>query len=400
MKYLVILIGIFFISNASSQVVVDSASVEITNEKALFKVKKQWYNSTINQNKRIEEQLKVIIEAENKNEEQQTIEEVNINVYKSEPKEAFQDSDGDGTADNYDFLYEDRVLDKMISETESESEYESESEQEKKSKRLRGPSQFDSRIELMQLNPLIPEQFMIYQKSQSVAMIIEKEKLNQITKDIYSIDISQKLGTTYSLCPDEAFYNQPIVGAGTAFIFSENSMLTAKHVFERPLSDYVIVFGYQVEQANGVVETLYDASNLYYPKEITFSDTDLDAVVFTVDRDFDRPVLEWEDSSLLSNKQPEIYMIGHPLGLPLKVAVNAGIEDQSHTLYYYTSLDSFQGNSGSPVFNFTTNKVIGILVSGEIDYKFNGNCYYSPSCKIPYCKGEKVIRIEQIVKQF
>lgn len=398
MKYLFILLGLFFISSASSQVVVDSASVELNNEKSIFIDKKEQFNSPIDQNTRLEEQIKAILDAENKkNEKQPSINEVNKNVYKPYlPKKSSSgiEPDGQGVAGSSTAIGEVVVFSKMISVSEVESD------SENKTNRLIGPSQYDSRIELMQLNPSIPWQFILYHKSQSVAMIIEKEKLSQVSKDIFSIDISQKLGTTYKLCPDEAFFNQPIVGTGTAFIFSENSMITAKHVFERPLSDYVIVFGYQIVQSNGVVENLFDAANLYFPQKITYSDVDLDAVVFTVDRNFNRPVLEWEDSTLLSKKQSEIYMIGHPSGLPIKLSLNATIEDASHPLYFYTSLDSFQGNSGSPVFNNATNKVIGILVSGEIDYKFNGNCFYSPLCKVPYCKGEKVIRIEQIVKQF
>jgi S1-C subfamily serine protease len=270
----------------------------------------------------------------------------------------------------------------------------------KNSKRLNGPSQYDSRIELFQLDPNIYWQFVIFQKSESIGMIVEKEKLNQVSKTIYKIDTSQTLGSAYNLCATEAFYKQPIVGSGTAFIYSENSMITAKHVFERPITDYVVIFGYRIIQSDGMVEDYFDAENVYYPKKVLHQVDELDVVEFAVDRKLDRPVLEWEDSSQLSKKNSEIYMLGHPSGLPLKVALNASIQDRSNPLYYYTSLDSFQGNSGSPVFNFYTNKVIGILVAGEIDYQYNGNCYYSPKCKIPYCKGEKVIRIEEVVKQF
>lgn len=269
----------------------------------------------------------------------------------------------------------------------------------KNSKRLNGPSQYDSRIELFQLDPNIYWQFAIFQKSESIGMIVEKEKLNQVSKSIFKIDTSQTLGSAYNLCPNEAFYKQPFVGTGTAFVFSENSMITAKHVFERPITDYVVIFGYRIIQSDGMVEEFFDAEHIFYPKKIMHQDDDLDVVEFVVDRKLDRPALEWEDSSQLSKKNSEIYMLGHPSGLPLKVALNATIEDNSNPLYYYTSLDSFQGNSGSPVFNFYTNKVIGVLVAGEIDYKFNGNCYYSPKCKIPYCKGEKVVRIEEIIKQ-
>lgn len=270
-----------------------------------------------------------------------------------------------------------------------------------KEKRILGPSDYDTRIELLQLKSDVGWQVAIFQKSASVALVVEKEKISQVSKEIYTIDISQTLGKTYNLCPGQAFFGQPIVGTGTAFIFSEKSMITAKHVFERPVSDYVIVFGYNIVQANGVVEVFFDKNNLYYPTKIVHTADELDVVEFEVDRNFDRKPLEWENSfKALNAATNEIYMIGHPCGLPMKVALNATIEKNPHQQYFYTTLDSYQGNSGSPVFNFYTHKVIGVLVSGDKDYKFNGNCYYRSACVLPYCQGEKVIRIEEIVKQF
>ena len=38
-------------------------------------------------------------------------------------------------------------------------------------------------------------------------------------------------------------------------------------------------------------------------------------------------------------------------------------------LYYFTAnLDTYRGNSGSPVFNAITHKVEGVLVRGEQDF--------------------------------
>lgn len=266
--------------------------------------------------------------------------------------------------------------------------------------RLLGPSQYDSRIEPLQLNEDIDWQKRIHTVTESVGIIVEIEKINSISKTSYQLDISQKLGEVYKLCPDEAFFNQPTLGVGTAFIYDKKSMLTALHVLERPLKKYAVIFGYKIINPNGIVHIFIDKDDIYYPQKILKKNTELDVVEFTVDRNFNRPVLEWEHSKKNKKEESEIYMLGYPNGLPLKLALNASIIENNHPLYFYTSLDSFQGNSGSPVFNFFTNKVIGILVSGEIDYKFNGNCNYSSLCKYPYCKGEKVVRIEEVINQW
>ena len=217
-----------------------------------------------------------------------------------------------------------------------------------------------------------------------------------VSDEVYQLDLSNTLEQVYNLCSDQIFAKQPVVGTGTGFIVETNAMITAKHVFERSIEDYVVVFGFELVDVSGMVQSKIMASDIFYPKHIEEEFEELDVVKFTVDRAFNRPVLEWENSRDFE-KESEIYMIGYPSGLPLKIALNAGIVDNSPFQYFYTSLDGFQGNSGSPIFNLCSNKVIGVLVAGELDYEYNGNCYQTTLCKYPYCKGEKVIRIENIL---
>src|SRR5690606_11935720 len=85
-----------------------------------------------------------------------------------------------------------------------------------------------------------------------------------------------------------------------------------------------------------------------------------------------------------------LIMLGHPLGLPMKASDNAtmtpldgnriGLFSSSYDLlrriftkqtYYNTNLDSFAGNSGSPVFNANTHVVEGILIGGGDDFEWD-----------------------------
>lgn len=267
-------------------------------------------------------------------------------------------------------------------------------------KRLFGKKKYDSRFEKHELDSLVNWQSSILKKTESIAVIIEKEKLDPISNEEYQIDISSTLGGVYNLCSDQIFVEQPVVGVGTGFVIGPKSMITAKHVFERSIEDYLVVFGFELVDKFGKLQSKINASNVFTPKRIEKQSEELDVVKFTVDREFDKPTLEWEKSLNLKLEEVEIYMLGHPSGLPLKIALNAGIVDNSPFQYFYTSLDGFQGNSGSPIFNVCTNKVIGVLVSGELDYQHNGNCYETTLCKFPQCKGEKVIRIENIIEAF
>jgi len=264
-------------------------------------------------------------------------------------------------------------------------------------KRIYGPSQYDSRIEIAQLKPTIAWQQVIYNKSESVGMIVEKENLTRISPDTYQLNTAVTLGGRYKLCDGEAFANQIVVGCGTAFIIDKGIMITAAHVFQKPLKNYAVVFGYRVINSLGTAETSIAAQDVYFPVEITERHADLDIVKFKTDREIKRPVLEWEKSKEIK-KGSEIYMLGYPMGLPEKLALNADVSDNSNFQYFYTSLDSFQGNSGSPVFNYQTHKIIGVLVSGMTDYDIHGDCYKTALCRQPNCIGEKVIRIELAVQ--
>lgn len=268
-------------------------------------------------------------------------------------------------------------------------------EEETEDDRLFGPSQYDSRIEIFSLNPEIFWQKEILENSFSIGIIVEKNKITLIKENTYQLEYSNHLGKIYNLCTNEPFYYQPVIGIGTAWLFKKNQMISARHVFESSIENYVIMFGYKILNEKGVVDIYFSNENIFNIKKIIKEDYELDLVSFELDRETNFKPLEFEKTSNEMGKDTEIVMLGYPSGLPLKLSVNASIVENNHTDYFYTSLDSFQGNSGSPVFNFYTNKVIGVLVSGEIDYQYNGNCNESTLCKYPYCKGEKVIKISR-----
>lgn len=263
---------------------------------------------------------------------------------------------------------------------------------------VNGPSQYDSRIELNNLNTATSFGEKAKKNSSSVAIVIDKSKLHLVGDGLYQIDIGRTLGESYNLCPGEPFKDEPVVGSGTAFVVDKQKMLTAGHVFEGPLTNYAVVFGFEVLGNNIPINPLILAINVYFPKKVLKQSDDLDIKLFTVDREITQPALSLTNSEQLAIGQ-EIYMIGHPYGLPKKVAANAGILQTDDLQSFYTSLDAFQGNSGSPVFSITTHSVIGILVSGETDFKWNGTCNISTICKPPYCLGEKAIRIA-VIKDF
>lgn len=88
----------------------------------------------------------------------------------------------------------------------------------------------------------------------------------------------------------------------------------------------------------------------------------------------DRPVvgckpLKFRKDGKVSDGE-EVYVIGYPSGLPCKISDNASVRDNSMSLIFRANLDTYGGNSGSPVFNRVTHEVEGILVRGGEDFEF------------------------------
>jgi hypothetical protein len=93
-----------------------------------------------------------------------------------------------------------------------------------------------------------------------------------------------------------------------------------------------------------------------------------------------------------------VYVIGHPVGLPTKFANGAFVRNNQPNAYnqpnsyFVANLDTYGGNSGSPVFNSDTHIVEGVLVRGETDFVFQGSCRISLVCPDTGCQGEDCTR--------
>ncbi len=213
----------------------------------------------------------------------------------------------------------------------------------------------------------------------------------------YNIQINPDLG--HPLCSGELFRDQPVAGIGTAFLISSTQAVTAGHCLfnirtgdTQNLQRLRLVFGFranatgtfpspwtipnsEIYQINRVVAYNYMHKNA----REAYSQSDW-AVV-----ELDRPVPAHDakkgtghDPVKLGRGFPlegqELYVIGHPSGIPVKFARNAFVRSSDLSkAFFQASLDTFAGNSGSPVFSCSTHQVEGILVRGYQDYEVVNN---------------------------
>lgn len=205
----------------------------------------------------------------------------------------------------------------------------------------------------------------------------------------------QIFGTRYNLCQNEPFRNQPTIAFCTGFLVDPSIVATAAHCADsNNLSSIRFVFGFEMIDTN-TADTTIDNDEIYQGirilgRQIGTQGTDWALV------QLDRPVLKHpyvriRRSGMIPNGAAT-YVIGHPCGLPKKYAGGAVVRDNSPARYFVANTDTYGGNSGSPVFNDATHVVEGILVRGETDFVWDGNCRVSNVCPANGCRGEDCTR--------
>lgn len=232
-----------------------------------------------------------------------------------------------------------------------------------------------------------------------LAMISEDDISIQNSKVTFS---PKTLRGEQMLCGKERFYDQQAVATCTGFLVSPKHIVTAGHCVNRISECYnnKWVFDYAITDS-GKTQVDIPRSNVYSCKDVvhvTFSNRlKQDWAVIELDREVkDRKPLVLSERGKPMKGDP-MFILGHPSGLPLKVAEDATVRSLGKD-YFVADLDSFGGNSGSPVINAETNEVEGILVRGSADYKqaFIGVCQKVVKCSQNGCKGEEVSYIDRI----
>lgn len=227
-------------------------------------------------------------------------------------------------------------------------------------------------------------------------------KSGQLTRSGDRFNISaDTFQREFGLCETEPFKDQYSGGFCSGALVGDDLMITAGHCITGP-SDCAVtkfVFGYAVTK-EGEYPTSALASEVYGCSEIIErkqEGTGADYAVVRIDRKVTgHKPLKINRVSDLKNGD-NVGVIGHPSGLPVKVAFGKSeVRNVSKPGYFIANLDTYGGNSGSAVFNTKTGLIEGILVRGETDFKYQGGCRVSNVCSATGCRGEDVTKISAL----
>jgi len=210
---------------------------------------------------------------------------------------------------------------------------------------------------------------------------------------------STNFGDSLNLCENERFREQPIGAFCSGFLVGPDLIVTAGHCVKNAddLTNTRFVFGYRMENENQA-RTAISNSDIYKGKEIVGRRQDpgngSDCCIVRLERPVDNH--SHFQNIRKSGKIPDtarVHVIGHPVGLPLKYAGGAWVRNNQNDPYIVCNLDTYGGNSGSPVINDNeAHEIEGILVRGDTDFKQVGNCQRSNVCPNTGCQGEDVTR--------
>jgi hypothetical protein len=226
----------------------------------------------------------------------------------------------------------------------------------------------DNRRDLFEVsNPKILE------LAKSTAAMVD---LNLLKKngDFFEIWRNITLEEGLNICPSERFSDQPLAANCSGFLVKDDILVTAGHCYSGHMTNgcktHAWVFDFAMENSNKINMNEIAKDNVYRCKKVlkvTFNQNE-DFAVIQLDRKVTgRKPLKYRKQGKVSDKS-NLLVIGHPSMLPTKVSPGGTVINNEAEYQFTTTLDTFQGNSGSAVFDLKTGMIEGILVNGKTDY--------------------------------
>lgn len=218
----------------------------------------------------------------------------------------------------------------------------------------------------------------------STVILTDRARLSQNADNSWNLTKRHRRVNNFDPCSNERFRDQKVGGWCTGFLVGADIIATAGHCIKSstPMEKTAYIFGFSVNKEGDPSPSNFPADQVYFGKELIAHKNDKVHGDFAIVR-LNRPVTYPEASPLSVRKtgnlpiNSNVGVIGYPSGLPVKIAYGEETKVFSDDgTWLSANLDTYGGNSGSPVFN-QEGVVEGILVRGDQDYIINNNCFVS-----------------------
>lgn len=202
--------------------------------------------------------------------------------------------------------------------------------------------------------------------SQALAALVPAERL-VVEGDRVSIrptTLGDELGGP--LCPGERFETEPSLAECGAVLVADDAVLTAAHCVptDAACEALRVVFGFRRE---GDLVAPLAASDVFRCVAREDERPELDRVRLRLERATGRAPLPLDRAAA----GEEVSVAGHPAGAPALVETVAVDRREGAGFVLYADVED--GSSGSPVVR--DGSLVGIVVAGETDYAWTGECF-------------------------
>jgi V8-like Glu-specific endopeptidase len=262
----------------------------------------------------------------------------------------------------------------------------------------------DDRVEISQTSPTVQT------IAKAVLGIFPASGVVQNADGTYHIN---DFPTQPSLCANERFASEHSKAGCTGFLIAPDLALTAGHCVDEYSSISLIRFVLGFDDSSGLGPSYANvpAENVFTATVKIYDTSDtavlrLDHAAPSTAKPFRISSLDLSTAGTPTTKIP-VAAIGAPLGLPMKYASNATIkyiDPAPPSFTFDTSLDMEVGNSGSPLFDPTSNLTYGVFTNGDLDTAWDpvALCYRWLTCdpSVGYCReiGRPVLPVAPLIQ--
>lgn len=222
------------------------------------------------------------------------------------------------------------------------------------------------------------------------AVLVEEGDVSSAGDEAVSLP-DETLEEDLPACPTAKFSDQPVPGECSGFLVAPDILVSAGHCIknQNECDSTRVAFGFRYDESTDENVTRIPNEQVYSCESIISQEWEsgekFDYGVYRLDRPVEgvEPLAFRTDGRIASDAR--LAVVGHPMGLPVKITAGGRLVDNSHEDWFLYNLDAFGGHSGAAVVDVETGVVEGIHVRGAPDYKTTSHdgrfCYAERSCE-------------------